>query len=409
VLYAVLAVLPWVALGVFMARGIREPRELPPARDGGDPPPGGHGSDALPADPAGDPPEPILVSIVVPARNEARNIGSCVGSLTRFEGVPYEVIVVDDGSTDGTGEIARSVEPGQARRLRVVEGDEPPEGWLGKPWACRRGADLAEGRLLLFTDADTAHGPDLLERCLAAMAEDRVDGLSLLGRQAMDSLPERLIQPQVFVLIGLRFRRLDRVLDASRWQEAIANGQYLLVTRDAYDAVGGHDAVRAEVVEDLRLAQELTRAGFRFAVRGAGDALSTRMYTSFREIVEGWTKNLAIGARQAAGWWGPVAVPLILGFVLVAWLLPVGALVAAGVAWWLGPPGWAGPVAVWGGLAGLTGGRIWSEAYARFGVSRRYAALFPLGSLAVAFIALRSWIRGTRRIEWKGRRYGSAP
>ncbi|TVP58584.1 MAG: glycosyltransferase [Gemmatimonadales bacterium] len=391
-LLALLGILPWVALGVLMAFFIREPRPLPLRTEV--PGPGPTGDD-----------DAVQVSIVVPARNEARNVERCLESLARMEGVAFEVILVDDRSTDDTARIARTVAPGRARELRVIDGEPLPEGWFGKPWACRQGANAARGQLLLFTDADTEHHPDLLVRSLAAMREDDAAVLSLLGRQEMGTVGERLVQPQVFTLIGLRFRSLDRVIDPERWTEAIANGQFVLVERDAYEAIGGHEAVRGEVVEDLRLAQELVRAGHRLTVRQGEDVFSTRMYTSLRELVDGWTKNVSVGARQSADRWGRWALPGIVAFLAVAWMAPALGLAAGAAAvgaGWIGP---AHPLLVWAGVTWIFAVFIWMGAYARFGVSPLYALLYPLGTAVLIYILIRSGLRGTRRIEWKGRRY----
>ena len=416
---ALLGVVPWIGLGAFLAYGIREPRPLP-----------GHGAsrpaEVSRASGASEGAAP-LVSVVVPARDEAGRIGPCVASLVRQEGVDHEVIVVDDRSTDGTAEEARQAAADSPVPFRLVTGEPLPEGWFGKPWSCRQGAAVARGEVILFTDADTVHEPSLLAGGLLALQEDDADALSLLGRQEFGTFPERLVQPQVFALMGIRFRRLDRVLGQSRWKEAIANGQYILVHRDAYESIGGHHAVKNEVVEDLRLAQELTRAGRRLTIRQAEDALTTRMYTSLRSLVNGWTKNVAVGARQAAGGLAPVAVPGMLLFLLVAWLLPPVATLTAGTEWVLSSHGgqattpltgsgvgadgqafgfWPGGVMLWGALTWALSTLIWVGGYRRFGVSSAMALLYPAGSAVVAFIVMRSWLRGTRRIEWKGRVYG---
>lgn len=387
------ALTPWLALAAFLTFGIRQPRPLPGAAGSG-------GRWEASSEGAGP-----LVSVIVPARNEARFIVGCLGSLGRLKGVPYEVVVVDDRSTDGTAGLARAVPQGNARELRVIEGGALPNGWFGKPWACHQGARAARGRLLLFTDADTTHHPDLLARALAAMSEDQAQAVSVMGRQELGTFAERLVQPQIFLLMGIRFRRLDRVLGPERWQEAIANGQYILVEREPYEDIGGHETVRDEVAEDLRLAQELTRAGFRLSVRSGLDVLSTRMYTSLRELVDGWTKNVAVGARQAAGRWGASALPAMAGFLVVAWLLPPAVLATALGGRVLGA--WSvDPNALWwAALTGAVSVLVWAAGYRRFDVSARYAVLYPLGAAVALFIVLRSGIRGARRIEWKGRRY----
>lgn len=398
-----LALAPWVLLGAFLALGIRDPRPLPAWR---------RDADA----------EPPFVSVIVPARNEARNIAACLESLAAQEYPAFEIIVVDDRSDDGTGERARAVEPGNARELRVVSGrPRPDDGWFGKPWACVQGAKEARGELLLFTDADTRHAPDLLGRALAGLREDGAAALSALGRQEMRGFWERLVQPHVFLLLGMRYRRLDRPIDPDREDDAILNGQHILVARSVYEAVGGHEAVKGEVVEDLRLAQELVRGGHRITLRGAEESLTTRMYESLGGIMEGWTKNLAVGARQSAGWWGRAAVPAIVAFLLAAWVVPVAVLVVAGAGALFrglaGAPG--GAEALLGGTGGslllawaagvvLLNLVLWIGAYRRFGAPLPYAFLHPLGAALVALIALRSGVRGEARIEWKGRRYSAA-
>jgi chlorobactene glucosyltransferase len=397
-LWVGVGLLPWIGLGVFLTLGIREPRTLPPA-------PGSDDLSTAGTEEAGAEDLGPLVSIIIPARNEASRIGRCIEGLGRFHGVPYEIIVVDDRSTDDTAQVAREQEPGAALRLQVVDGRRLPEGWFGKPWACRQGADVARGRLLLFVDADTTHEPELLSRTLAAMEEDDAQVLSLLGRQEVGTFGEKLVQPQVFTLIGLRFRKLDQVVDPSRWKDAIANGQFVLVTRDAYESIGGHEAVKGEVVEDLRLAQELTRAGSRLTVREGEEVFATRMYTSMRELVNGWTKNVAVGARQASGRWAGLVLPGILLFLSFFWLLPAVAVGWAGLGWVAGGAGAGFAFPLWAGVAWAMCVVIWAGAYHRFRVSPAMAFLYPLGTLVVAFIVLRSWFRGERRIEWKGRRY----
>ncbi len=389
-----LGILPWLLLGFFLAFGVKMPRPLPAAP--------GPGRDEAATTP------PPFVRIIVPARNEAANIERCVRSLVAQRYPQFEVVVVDDGSTDGTGDLARAIDPGEAQRLLVVPGRPLPEGWFGKPWACTTGVEVpddlkaAPPDLYLFTDADTEHAPDLLARGLAALAEDEAQGLSLIGRQELHTFGEKLAQPPIFALIGIRFRRLDRVVDGSRWWQAIANGQYILMTRERYRALGGHAAVRGEVVEDLRMAQELVRSGGRLTVRGAEDAFSTRMYTSLADVVNGWTKNLAIGARQAAGPLAPVAVAGIVAFLFLAWIMPPLVLVAS-----LVPGAVPEEFRLWAGIATACTFAIWTGAYRQLGAPWWMGFLQPFGQAIVIFIFLRSAVRGKRKIEWKGRRYGT--
>jgi len=372
-----LLTLPWLALLAFLVLRVRPPRGL-----------GGEGTAAMP-----------FVSVVVPARNEAHNIGTCLSSLTASRYPAFEVVVVDDGSEDGTGDIARAMERGAARRVTVVDGLPLPDGWLGKPWACAQGAQAAGGDLLLFTDADTIHGPDLLGRAVAALEEDGAEVVTVAGRQLMESFWERLVQPQLFMVLIMRFFDIEGALRRGRWRDAIANGQFLLFRRDTYQALGGHGAVRGEVVEDLVLAQLLVRRGHRLSVRMAEGELSTRMYRSLRQVVDGWSKNLLVGARRTVAPW---LRPLI---------APAAAVVGAGL--WIAPPvllavslagdGGRG-LTLWSAVAVVVSVVCWAAFIRRMGGPPWYGLLYPLGAGVGLFILFRSWLWG-RRVEWKGRAY----
>ena len=378
-LLPLLLALPWVGVLVFILFVARLPRELPrPSRPGA--------------------PEP-LVSVIVPARNEAANIETCVRSLTASSYPAFEVIVVDDRSEDGTAEIVRSLGAGNARRLCLVEGAELPQGWLGKPWACRQGAAVAEGGLLLFTDADTRHGPDLLARAVAGLREEEADLLTLVGKQLMESFWERLVQPQIFMLMLFRFPRFERTAKSRSWRDGIANGQYLLFQRVAYDAIGGHESVKDEVVEDLVLAQRVKRAGLRLRIRGAQDDLATRMYRSLGHLVEGWSKNIVLGGlRSLPPWLRPVMPPVSLAVGVGLWLVPPLTLVAA-----LGGTGDAS-LLLWSAAVSALSVVLWAVFTRQMGAPAAYGLLYPLGAAVGAYIFMRSWARG-RRVEWKGRRY----
>lgn len=396
---SLLLALPWIASALFIRFVARLPRPLPDFREEA---PGTEPAAPDPAPAAGRPDRPF-VSVVVPARNEAHNIERCLGSLTASQYPDFEVVVVDDRSEDDTRSRALAVPTGSARRIAVVEGAPLPDGWLGKPWACWQGAAEARGDVLLFTDADTWHAPELLARAVDGMAEEEADLLTLVGRQEMDTFWERLVQPHVFLGMLYRFPNFERVAANDRWRDAIANGQYILMPRRAYEYIDGHRAVRDEVAEDLALAQHVKRAGLRLRVRSAEDALSTRMYRSLAELVAGWSKNLFLGGSQS---FPPALRPLVgPGSVL------------GGIALWLVPP----MVLVWALGAGTAAGGphatlVWaSTAVAasvfqfgyftrRMGAPARYGLLYPLGAAVTTYIFLRAWTRG-RNVEWKGRSY----
>jgi chlorobactene glucosyltransferase len=368
---------PWLALLAFLLLGVRLPRSI---RRGG-------------------PDRTPLVTIVVPARNEAVNIEACVASLTDSDYPDFEVVVVDDRSDDGTADLVRAMEIGDARRLEVITGEKLPDGWLGKPWACWQGAQEAHGELILFTDADTVHRSDLLERAVRAQEEDDADLLSLTGRQLMETFWERLVQPQVFFSMTLRFYDIEGAVRRKRWRSVVANGQFMLFRREAYQAIGGHEAVREEVVEDVALARLVVRSGHHLSVRMAESTFATRMYRSLSELVEGWSKNMVIGGLQTVP---PAVRPLV---------APASVLVGAGL--WLVPPvalalallgvGGAGLMA-WSGAAVALSAVLWMIFTSRMGAPFWYGLLYPLGASAGMYIFIRSWARG-RKVEWKGRTY----
>jgi chlorobactene glucosyltransferase len=344
------------------------------------------------------------VSVIVPARNEAVNIVRCLSSIAASTYPEFELIVVDDRSGDDTAALARRVARGNARRLEVVAGEPLPDGWLGKPWACHQGARRATGEILLFTDADTTHGAVLLARAVAGLEEERADLLTLVGRQLMETFWERLVQPQIFLLMLLRFPDFERIARNDRWRDAIANGQYLLFPRASYDAIGGHEAVQDEVVEDLALAQLVKRTGLRLRIRGAEGDLSTRMYRSLGQIVDGWSKNIVIGGLQSVPrWMRPAVAPVSFVSGIATWLIAPALLVWSGAVALVGasPPA---TVFAWSATVYVISVLIWSWFSRSMGVPSWYGMLYPLGALVGALIFLRSWIRG-RDIEWKGRRY----
>ena len=376
----ILLALPWAGILAFLFLVVRLPRELPPAEalDGARAP---------------------SVSIVVPARNEAVNIEACLTSLVASSYPDFDVVVVDDRSDDETAALARAVPPGNAKRVLVVAGEELPEGWLGKPWACWQGAKAASGDVLLFTDADTTHGEDLLSRAVAGLREENADLLTVLGRQLMDSFWERLVQPQIFLTMIFRYPDFERSARNDRWRDAIANGQFIMMPRASYDAVGGHESVRGQVVEDLALAQVVKRHGRALRIRMAAEDLDTRMYRSLRGLIEGWSKNIVMGGLQSvAPRLRPVLAPVSLVIGVGLWVAPPVALIAAAA----GAGGSA--LLVWSALVYVLSVCVHGVFTHFMGGPAHYALLYPLGSVVGVYIMLRSWIRG-RHVEWKGRRY----
>jgi chlorobactene glucosyltransferase len=285
-------------------------------------------------------------------------------------------------------------------RLRLIRGAELPEGWFGKPWACWQGYQQASGTVLLFTDADTVHGPRLLSHAVALLLTERLDLVTVMPHQALLSFWERVVQPHFFLLIGLRYGSPELVSATTDPRFAIANGQFILVTEESYEDVGGHRAVSDQVVEDMALAQEYTRLKRQRRFVLADRDMTTRMYTSLPEIVEGWSKNMFEGIRKSM----ETSVRRAHALVLVALLLP---------AMWLLPPAalaWGlltgSPAALTFALTGIAGSlAVFAAMCVETRVSPVYALAYPLGALVQAWIILRSARRGSGRIEWKGRTY----
>jgi chlorobactene glucosyltransferase len=352
--------------------------------------------DDEPAEVSGDAP---LVSLVVPARNEAHNIRRCITSALSSTYPRLEIIVVDDHSTDDTGAIVAELAAGESR-LRVVTPPPLQPGWFGKQWACHTGARAARGDLLGFMDADTRQAPDLVTRTVNAMRARAADMLTVAGEQEMGSFWERLVQPQVFAILGARYGGTESVNESRHAANKIANGQCMFFRRDAYEAMEGHAAVRDKVAEDLALAQHWFSAGRRVAMVLGLEQLSTRMYTSLRELVEGWGKNIYAGGRDAMpfGAFGRAIYPVLLLVPGLTGVLPP-LLLALGLAGLVGTG-----VTTWAAI--VTGVSLlwWLYVYASLRMSPLYALLHPLGAAALLYISVRAIVRG-RQVRWKGREY----
>jgi glycosyltransferase involved in cell wall biosynthesis len=228
-----------------------------------------------------------MVSIIVPARNEEACLGTCLESLVAQTGVNFEIIAVDDHSTDRTREIASSFPA-----VRVIEASPLPDGWTGKNNAVVAGASAARGEWLLFTDADTMHLPGSLARALKEAQENNADLLSYSPEQIAVTFWEMAVLPVVFAELARQYPP-SKVSDPNS-PEAAANGQYILVKREAYDAAGGHGAIAGKILEDVALARAIKASGRKIRFRYAADAVRTRMYRNYHQLRDGWTKNLAL-------------------------------------------------------------------------------------------------------------------
>lgn len=340
-----------------------------------------------------------LVTVIVPARNEASHIADCVRAILASAYPALELIVVDDHSTDATARCARDGAAGDPR-LTIITPPALPPGWLGKQWACHRGARVALGDFLLFTDADVRHAPDLHGRLVHASSSTDAALVSVAGFQETRTFWERVVQPFVFAILAQWYGGPATVNRARDPRRKIANGQCLFFRRASYDAFGGHTTVRGKAAEDLAFAQQMTAAGHTVHLTLGRRQLTTRMYASLGEIVAGWGKNVYSAGRDTlpGGTLGAILARALVPAPAVLSLLPVVALVggATGV---LTPP-WL----VFGASASAAL-VLWFAAIMReFRLAPWYALTFPLGAVVYFYIAVAAVSRGTH-VRWKGREY----
>ncbi|MHB8147387.1 MAG: glycosyltransferase family 2 protein [Vulcanimicrobiaceae bacterium] len=335
------------------------------------------------------------LSIVVPARNEERQIERCVRSLLAQAYPDFEVIVVDDCSEDETRAILDRIAL-EDERLTVVAGEPLPEGWIGKPWALEQGMRVARGVWLLSTDADTEHEPCAAGSAVVYALKHGLDALSLLTDQTMIGAAERLVLPSILWTIAFAVGGLDDINDPQKPDVALFNGQYVLMSRLAYEAIGGYTALRGEVAEDLELARLLKRDGrFTSALVGAEGMVRTRMYRSFAEIWNGFVKNFALGARG-----NPFASAL--GLVFLASMSPASPA-ALCVCAALGQPLLAFAV----GLAMLCAALAAEYGMMQSRFPRGSGWTIPVGLAVLLAIFVTSLLRyaSGRGVCWRGRHY----
>jgi glycosyltransferase involved in cell wall biosynthesis len=329
------------------------------------------------------------VSVIVPARNEEACLGACLESLAAQTGVDFEIIVVNDASTDHTREIARSFP-----RVYVVDADAPPSGWTGKNNAMAAGARVARGQWLLFTDADTVHLPESLARAVVEAKRNEANMLSYSPEQEVHGFWENAVMPVIFAELAATYR--PSVVSDPKSPAAAANGQYILIARETYDAIGGHATVSSSLLEDVALARAVKASGRKILFRFAGDAVRTRMYRSFAQLREGWTKNLALLFPS------PVRLALLrlTEFVLIA-----GGLAAAITALLRGHVKPAVAAAI---LAATIYG-FFLDRIRQAHFSWEANALSLAGLPLFAYLLLRSRLSHKQgSVRWRGRTYGNS-
>lgn len=333
------------------------------------------------------------VSILVPVRNEQAVIADCLRSLLAQDYPHFQVLVLDDGSTDDTRRILEHLAQTD-ERLQIFSGASLPEGWLGKSWACHQLAQVATGELFLFTDADTTHHPHALRAGVAALLAENADLVTGFLYQRMSTWGERLTVPTifwcffVFLPLALAYRLRLPIL-------SLTNGQWMLFRRTAYQTIGGHAAVRSSPIDDIALGRRIKASGLRWRVVDASDYVTCRMYSNLTDAVKGFSKNLfAVFEFRLLPYifvWTWIALLVLEPPVVIAlWLGGIArslfdvniALLAV-----------SEMLALWG----LTLVRLRFPLYLLF--------LYPVHFTLLVFIAWRSLVLTiTGRITWKGRR-----
>jgi len=339
------------------------------------------------------------VSILIPARNESKRIEPCLKSLLKLDYPNYEILVLDDRSTDNTFNLVQvyakrnpSTSSGQVtNRLKVIRGKELPLGWLGKPWACYQLSQKAKGEWFFYIDADTWHFPETLKRTVQ-MAEDRkADVLSLLTRQITQTWMEALVIP-VMAFHLLAFFPARWALNAkSRFSRfAGVSGQFIFIRRKVYQAFGGHQKVKNEIVEDLNFGKQLVKAGYRLVLGDGSDFSFCRMYVNAGEVWDGFSKNF---------------FPAV-GYSVPPFLNALGALVLVGILPFLVLAWGFNTVLFWPALIICV--VLWSVRLlhaVRYRMSKVSAFFHPVGCLIFALIGMNSfrWFYWKGHGHWKGR------
>ena len=353
-------------------------------------------------EPAAPPVHAPLISICIPARDEERNIHACVESVIRQDYPNFEVIVLDDRSTDTTPEILRGFAT-QNDILHIIHGSDLPPGWAGKPHALYQASAAARGEWLCFVDADTFLAPGGLSSCYAKAIGTHADMFTVMTFQILGSFWEKTIMPLVMTALSVGFS--PRKVNDQKRRDAISNGQFILIKRSVYEAIGGHASVRDQIVEDKALAEQVKWNGYRLIIADGQHVARTRMYTSLPEIWEGWTKNIYLGLRDqpALLWLGVIGAFLAM---VVALFMPIWPLL--GLIWYVQG---GGALALGVILKSIT---LWAvlmyfRAQVAMGmkISPWHALTTPLGAAVFgAMMFASAWkVISRRGVTWKGRTY----
>lgn len=327
-------------------------------------------------------------SLLVPARDEADNLMANLPAMLAMQPPPIEVLVLDDGSTDGTAAVVERYAGSSGVPVRLIPGAPLPAGWGGKSWACHQLAAEARGETLVFCDADVMPGREAVGLTVAAMEEVGAGMLTALPRHRFTSWEVGATVPLVAWLPVVALLPLPLVPRVRAPAVAMGNGQWIAFTRAAYHATGGHEAVRGDVLEDVALARRAKRAGVRLLVAAAPRTLEVCMYSGWSAMRRGFGKNL-----YALSGGSPAGFGVMLGIFLLVAVVPLVAPIAGG--------GWATVSLALLVLVRICGAMLLGQGAAT-------VLLHPVGVVLAMVIAVESAVRGGERVEWKGRRMPGA-
>ena len=336
---------------------------------------------------------PPRISVCVPARNEERGVEACLQSLLNQDYLNFEVIAIDDHSTDSTTEIMQALAQ-EYSHLKVLEGINLPEDWLGKPFALNQAFKVAQGEYLLFTDADLVFKSTALNTAVHVMRERKLDVLTLMPKAEFGSFWEQAVQPVIFGFIAslTRFKNVNNPGHKS----AMGFGAFLMFRRAAYEKIGGHEAGKADILEDVLIAKRAKRAGFKLLVADGKQLFSIRMYFGLKEIWFGWQKNMFLAMNESVVK-ATYNIFVVLGFLFTPYII-LAINIFEQIGWF------------WIGLAVASVVLVSAAAYKtcdELGLHRNAAALFPLGALVMAAIMANSMFQTLvrKKTEWRGRVY----
>ncbi len=334
------------------------------------------------------------VSIMVPARNEEKCVKECVESLLLLNYPNFEVIVLDDNSTDRTPIILNELQQRFPTKLTVVTGQPLSKGWIGKPWACHQLSSVAKGELYLFTDADTLHSVESLTSVVSYFQEKELDFMSMIPFERMDSWAEATIIPMIHFLY-FAYLPNEWITKKRSVSVSAANGQYMFFKASVYHTINGHNAVKNNVVEDVFLAKTVKKAGFKIGLVNGSEIVICKMYSNFKETFEGFSKNFFPGMSYKY----TIMILFLVHFALL-FVAPIFFIVAAVILqdyslelFWL-------PLSQY-----VIVTLIRSFITFTFSMPIYQMFLHPLSAVLTIGIGLNS-IRWSRsKIEWKGRKY----